>query len=258
MLNPDSKSSKAAHYTAAELRAVEEHIHRFFGTVQRSLADIGSDGLPLSIDVIAADATPVSPSAMLVTKGMGAHRMSVPEDVVQSYREGNDQDLAYTPFERCELYMMLPPQSEADQASDAAGATAEEMSLSSSTWPVAILTVLAQLPYRSGHWIGHGHVFTFKGEMAKAMPYQGAMLLMLPPRENMDAQDASASLNCYLPNNAGRVTFYQVVPLTAAELAYTADLPYASVESYMSHVHGLSVDRYYSSLECVCGPVAGI
>lgn len=257
MLNPEAKSSKAAHYTAAELRSVEEHIHRFFGTVQRSLADIGSDGLPLSIDVIATDATPVSPSAMLVTKGMGAHRMSVPEDVVQSYRVGIAQDLSFMPFERCELYMMLPPQS-GDRHAEEAVSTLDVGHLSANSWPVAILTVLAQLPYRSGHWIGHGHVFTFKGEMLKAMPYHGAILLMLPPRPNTDAPNASASLNCDLPDDSGRVTFYQVMPLTAAELAYTSDLPYTSVENCMSHVHGLSVDRHYSSLECVCGPVAGI
>ena len=70
----------------------------------------------------------------LVTMGMGAHRMNVPEE------------LAEYKLERAELAIALPADWKLDQ---------ESMKDEKWYWPIRLLKSLARLPIASDSWLGH-------------------------------------------------------------------------------------------------------
>ena len=69
-------------------------------------------------------------------RGMGAHRMNVPEE------------LAEYKLERAELAIALPSDWKLDQ---------ESMKDEKWYWPIRLLKSLARLPINCDSWLGHGH-----------------------------------------------------------------------------------------------------
>ena len=84
-------------YTEEQLDAVETHITRWFGEYPTVLHEVFSPDIHVDICII-----PPSPErnwVTLVTEGLGAHRMHVPEDPESA------------PLARAELLLCLPPES---------------------------------------------------------------------------------------------------------------------------------------------------
>ena len=113
-------------YTQEEMEAVEEHIAAHFGPVENVFHELVSPDIHVDICV-------VEPSAerdyyTLVTMGMGAHRMKVPEE------------LAEYKLERAELAIALPPDWKLDE---------ESLKDERWYWPIGLLKVLARLPIRT-------------------------------------------------------------------------------------------------------------
>ena len=128
----------------------------------------------------------------LVTMGMGAHRMNVPEE------------LAEYKLERAELAIALPPDWKLDEGS---------MKDERWYWPFRLLKVLARLPISSDTWLGFGHTMGKQSPFAENTALCGALLV--------GPQDIvwNGGEVCTLPGGE-EVNFYQVIPLYQEELEY--------------------------------------
>ena len=82
----------------------------------------------------------------LVTMGMGAHRMNVPEE------------LAEYKLERAELAIALPPDWKLDE---------ESLKDERWYWPIGLLKVLARLPISGDTWLGFGHTMDKQSPFAE-------------------------------------------------------------------------------------------
>ena len=116
------------------MEAVEGHIQQYFGPFENVFHELVSPDIHVDICV-------VPPSRerdyyTLVTMGMGAHRMNVPEE------------LAEYKLERAELAIALPADWKLDQ---------ESMKDERWYWPIRLLKSLARLPINCDSWLGHGH-----------------------------------------------------------------------------------------------------
>ena len=214
-----SKLKHLHRYHTAQQKAIREHIEEHFGKIYLQVEDVKDDGLRIDIDIIKADPEQGVENTILVTKGMGAYRMRLPEELLQ-YRnldevetetkasDVENAEAATRHYERCELYMELPASMDIESEKD------------EDSWPISMLNALARLPYIYNAWIGPGHIFTFNDYQAPGTKFQGAMLLPLAPHESVDEEAAKRALLCELPGDSGKVNFYRVVPLFEEELQY--------------------------------------
>ena len=128
----------------------------------------------------------------LVTMGMGAHRMNVPEE------------LAEYKLERAELAIALPPDWKLDEES-----LKDELWY----WPIGLLKVLARLPISNDTWLGFGHTMDKQSPFAEDTELCAALLV--------GPQDVvwNGGEVCTLPSGE-EVNFYQVIPLYRNEMEY--------------------------------------
>lgn len=193
-LNPDGSErsflpGKPELYTEEEMSAVEEHIEKTFGAFESVFHELISPDIHLDICFIA-------PSEernyyTLVTMGMGAHHMNVPEE------------LANYKLERVELAIALPAYWKLDE---------ESMKDEKWYWPVRLLKDLARLPIDNNTWLGYGHTIDNQSPYANDTRLCASMLIGLQGVE----EDSEI---CILPNG-DEVNFYQVIPLCRKELEY--------------------------------------
>ena len=127
----------------------------------------------------------------LVTMGMGAHRMNVPEE------------LAEYKLERAELAIALPKDWKLKQ---------EDMRDERWYWPIRLLKTLARLPIASDTWLGFGHTMDHEEDFAKDTKLCAAILT--GPQGTEEGSEV-----CTLPGGE-EVNFYQVIPLYRDELEY--------------------------------------
>lgn len=186
-INKDSINLEV--YTEEEMNAIEEHIERYFGEFEMVLHELDSPD-------IHADICMVPPSEArhyytLVTMGMGAHRMNVPEE------------LAEYKLERAELAIALPTDWKLKQ---------KDMKDERWYWPIRLLKTLARLPIASDTWLGWGHTMDSQEPFAKDTKLCAAILT--GPQGTEEGSEV-----CVLPGGE-EVNFYQVIPLYRDELAY--------------------------------------
>ncbi len=186
-INKDSINLEV--YTEEEMTAIEEHIERYFGEFEMVFHELDSPD-------IHADICMVPPSEArhyytLVTMGMGAHRMNVPEE------------LAEYKLERAELAIALPTDWKLKQ---------EDMKDERWYWPIRLLKTLARLPIASDTWLGFGHTMDNEEDFAKDTKLCAAILT--GPQGTEEGSEV-----CTLPGGE-EVNFYQVIPLYRDELAY--------------------------------------
>lgn len=176
----------AEAYDEDELDAVEGHIKEYFGDFPTVFHEVTSKDIV--IDIACIPPSEERNYYTLVTIGMGAHAMNIPEAL---------------PFEencRAELMICLPPDWKL-------GESAEEW-----FWPISLLKDLAKLPINSDSWLGWGHSIDHRGNVAPNAGFVGSFL-MFP-------EDAPSSADfCTLPNG-DRVNFFEVVPLYREELMF--------------------------------------
>ena len=185
------KSREPEVYTEEEMAAVEGHIEQYFGEVENVFHELVSPDI--HVDICMVPPTEERDYYTLVTMGMGAHRMNVPEE------------LAEYKLERAELAIALPPDWKLDE---------ESMEDERWYWPIRLLKVLARLPIANDTWLGFGHTIDNKADFAKGTKLC-ASLLTGP--QNMDMGGVGEV--CTLPGGE-EVNFYQVIPLYREELEY--------------------------------------
>ena len=176
-------------YTEEEMEAIEGHIQQYFGDFEHVFHELASPDIHVDICV-------VPPSAeqdyyTLVTMGMGAHRMHVPEE------------LAEYKLERAELAIALPKDWKLKQ---------EDMRDERWYWPIRLLKTLARLPIASDIWLGFGHTMDHEEDFAKDTKLCAAILT--GPQGTEEGSEV-----CVLPGGE-EVNFYQVIPLYRDELEY--------------------------------------
>ena len=193
-------------YTGDEMAAVEQHIQRFFGEFGNVFHELVSPDI--HIDICVVPPTEGRNYYTLVTMGMGAHRMKVPEE------------LAEYKLERAELAIALPPNWKLDEKS---------MKDEHWYWPVRLLKVLARLPITSDTWLGWGHTMDNQKPFSEGTKLCAAILLGLQNTEE-------GGYLCRLPGGE-EVNFYQVIPLYREELAYKLEHDVEALLEKMAEVN---------------------
>ena len=185
----DEEAGVPEVYTEEEMEAVEGHIQQYFGKVENVFHELVSPDI--HVDICMVPPTEERDYCTLVTMGMGAHRMNVPEELVE-YK-----------LERAELAIALPADWKLDQ---------ESMKDEKWYWPIRLLKSLARLPIASDTWLGFGHTMDNEEDFAKDTKLCAAILT--GPQDTEDGSEV-----CILPSGE-EVNFYQVIPLYRDELEY--------------------------------------
>ena len=185
----DEESGVPEVYTEEEMNAVEEHIQQYFGKFENVFHEL--DSPDIHVDICVVPPSEERDYYTLVTMGMGAHRMNVPEE------------LAEYKLERAELVIALPGNWKLKH---------EDLKNERWYWPIRLLKTLARLPIASDTWLGFGHTMDNEEDFAKGTKLCAAILT--GPQDTEDGSEV-----CILPSGE-EVNFYQVIPLYRDELEY--------------------------------------
>ena len=198
-LNPDGtkadafwssrKDSEPEVYSEDEMSAIEQHIKNTFGKFENVFHELSSPDI--HVDICVVPPSEKRDYYTLVTMGMGAHRMNVPEE------------LAEYKLERAELAIALPGNWKLKH---------EDLKNERWYWPIRLLKTLARLPIASDTWLGFGHTMDNEEDFAKDTKLCAAILT--GPQDTEDGSEV-----CILPSGE-EVNFYQVIPLYRDELEY--------------------------------------
>ena len=202
----DEEAGVPEVYTEEEMEAVEGHIQQYFGKVENVFHELVSPDI--HVDICMVPPTEERDYYTLVTMGMGAHRMNVPEE------------LAGYKLERAELAIALPADWKLDQ---------ESMKDEKWYWPIRLLKSLARLPINCDSWLGHGHTVENREPFADNTKLCTATLI-----GPQDTEDGSGV--CTLPGGE-EVNFYQVIPLYEDELDYKLE---HDADALLNKMRGIS------------------
>jgi len=214
--DPDSEASEDEEtgvpevYTAEEMEAVEGHIQQYFGKFENVFHELSSPDIHVDICVV-----PPSKERnyyTLVTMGMGAHRMNVPEE------------LAEYKLERAELAIALPGNWKLKR---------EDLKNERWYWPIRLLKTLARLPIASDTWLGFGHTMDNEEDFAKGTKLCAAILT--GPQDTEDGSEVCILLS------GEEVNFYQVIPLYRDELEYKME---HGADALLDKMDGISFVTY--------------
>ena len=197
-------------YTEEEMEAVEGHIEQYFGKFENVFHELVSPDI--HVDICVVPPSEERDYCTLVTMGMGAHRMNVPEE------------LAEYKLERAELAIALPADWKLDQ---------ESMKDEKWYWPIRLLKSLARLPIASDTWLGFGHTMDNEEDFAKDTKLCAAILT--GPQDTEDGSEV-----CILPSGE-EVNFYQVIPLYREELEYKME---HDADALLDKMDGISFVTY--------------
>ena len=172
------------------MSAIEQHIKNTFGEFENVFHELVSPDI--HVDICVVPPSDERDYYTLVTMGMGAHRMNVPEE------------LAEYKLERAELAIALPPDWKLDE---------ESLKDERWYWPIGLLKVLARLPISNDTWLGFGHTMDKQSPFAEDTELCAALLV--------GPQDVvwNGGEVCTLPSSE-EVNFYQVIPLYRNEMEY--------------------------------------
>lgn len=206
----DEDDSDLDFYEEDEMDAIEEHIKEYYGDFPTVFHEIASPDIHCDICIV-----PPSEEKnyyMLITMGMGAHIMDIPDELDPS-EDG-----------RAELLICIPPDWKV-------GENSEEW-----FWPIALLKNLARLPINTNSWLGWGHSVDNQTNYADNTELCGSLLLY--PENVPDGAES-----CTLPNG-DTVKFYEVLPIYREEMNFKIHNGTKALLEQMRNVsHILDIDR---------------
>ena len=185
----DQETSAPEVYSEEEIEVIEGHIQQYFGNFETVFHELSSPDI--HVDICVVPPSEEHDYYTLVTMGMGAHRMNVPEE------------LAEYKLERAELAIALPKDWKLKQ---------EDMKDERWYWPIRLLKSLARLPIASDTWLGWGH--TMDNQEPFAPDTELCAAILTGPQGTEDGSEF-----CTLPGGE-EINFYQVIPLYRDELEY--------------------------------------
>lgn len=202
------KATMPEMYTEEELDAIEAHITERFGVYENVFHELVSPDIHVDICIIGP--TPGSDHYTLVTTGMGAHSMNVPDTL-------KDKN-----FDRAELLITLP--SDWDIRNDS-----ERW-----YWPIRCLKACARLPGDCDTWLGYGHTVSNEEPYADNTELCGVMLSF----PYHFGQDAAV---CKMPDGS-EVNFYQLVPIYREEMDFKIENDAEALEDLFPEDFDMVVD----------------
>jgi len=179
------KNLWAKRYTREEMEAIEAHIEKYFGECDAVLHEPFSRGV--HVDVYAVRPSHKRNFATLITCGMGARKMKVPEG------KGLDE------YARAELIICLPPDWDFKQMDE------------KWSWPVLAVKALSRFPLDTEGWLGYGCTVDFCHPMSRDNEQCGALMTMAYGDKGCEV--------CTLPGGE-KVWFYQVIPVFREEMQF--------------------------------------
>lgn len=206
----DEETGVPEVYTEEEMEAVEGHIQQYFGKFENVFHELSSPDI--HVDICVVPPSEERDYYTLVTMGMGAHRMNVPEE------------LAEYKLERAELAIALPGNWKLKR---------EDLKNERWYWPIRLLKTLARLPIASDTWLGFGHTMDNEEDFAKGTKLCAAILT--GPQDTEDGSEV-----CILPSGE-EVNFYQVIPLYREELEYKME---HDADALLDKMDGISFVTY--------------
>ena len=206
----DEETGVPEVYTEEEMEAVEGHIQQYFGKFENVFHELSSPDI--HVDICVVPPSEERDYYTLITMGMGAHRMNVPEE------------LAEYKLERAELAIALPGNWKLKR---------EDLKNERWYWPIRLLKTLARLPIASDTWLGFGHTMDNEEDFAKGTKLCAAILT--GPQDTEDGSEV-----CILPGGE-EVNFYQVIPLYREELEYKME---HDADALLDKMDGISFVTY--------------
>lgn len=189
-------------YTEEEMDTIDAYIAEAFGEYKNVFHEIFSTDIHVDICIIPP--TKERDYYTLVTMGMGAHKMNVPEELEE------------LKLERAELVVRLPSDWKIHEQDE------------KWYWPIRLLKSLARLPIECDTWLGWGHTVDNEEPYAENTRLCGAMLV--------DALTGGEEKICVLPNGED-VNFYQVIPLYREEMEYKMENNAEALLQKMAEAH---------------------
>ncbi|MDR1902983.1 MAG: suppressor of fused domain protein [Treponema sp.] len=173
-------------YSDEEMECIQSHIDTYFGASGSVFHELVSPDI--HVDIVIIEPTEKRNYYVLVTMGMGAHRMNVPDEL-------KEENLA-----RAEVLVCLPPDWNIESKE-------EEY-----YWPLRWLKIMARLPGNEDTWIGWGHTVP-NGEPFAKNTQLNTILLLNP------GAFRQKSFRCKMPDGS-YVNFYQMIPLYEEEVQF--------------------------------------
>lgn len=212
----DEDSDDVELYEEEEIEAIEEHIKEYYGDFPTVFHEIVSPDIHCDICIV-----PPSKERnyyTLLTMGMGAHIMNIPEE------------LADEEYGRAELLICLPPDWKV-------GENSEEW-----FWPISLLKNLARLPINCDTWLGWGHSVDHQQPFSETTELCGSLLVYPENVEN-------GAETCTLPNG-DNVNFFEVIPIYREEMDFKIDHDTKALLEKMRDVsHIVDINRENSCVE---------
>ena len=183
------KSHPMFLYTEEELNQYEQYIMEQFGEYEHVFHEVVSSDIHL--DIIIIPPTEKNNYYQLITMGMGAYPMNVPEEL-------KNENL-----ERAELVLYLPPTWNIQSSKE------------EDYWPIRQLKTIARLPIYNHTWLGYGHTISSGEENSCYADNTKICSMMLVKALNRDNQPLDLKIE-----PLGKINFYQLLPLYQEELDY--------------------------------------
>ena len=223
-------------FSPYELQTVEDHIIKHFGNISRTIPVKESENLDLRIYVI--EPTKERDFYTLVTCGMGAYKMELPDD----FKDTN--------LDRMELLTYLSPDWNMDLAlSKPTGLiTGETVTpifgsmYDEWNYPVKVLKNLAQAPVDNDSYFVMGNIMDDEEPLSPSTNDTGGILIS-------PAYISEEERICTLPDGE-KVGFLQIMPIQSFEIDHAADLDQSLIFHRMIfHNFIIYPDRYLYDYE---------
>lgn len=178
-------------YTQEEIEEIESFIETHFGHFSNVFHELVSPDIHVDIAII--EPTADHNYYTLVTMGMGAHQMDLPEDLKGEVAA------------RAELLVCLPVSWDITNNDE------------KWYWPLRWLKILARLPGEEETWLGFGHTIPNGEPFAENTELTSVVLTQ--PVSFLDQEKPIEEIVCTLPNGE-QVAFYQMIPIYDEELTF--------------------------------------
>lgn len=197
-------------YSEKEMQEFECFIQENFGAFKDVLHEIFSPDVHL--DIVMVPPTDDDPYYKMITMGMGAYAMHVPEEL----KEYN--------LEHAEMVFYLP----------------KNWSVKSSDekdyWPIRYMKILGRLPLDMDTWLGYGHTIHGNEDMSPFAENTELNSFVLLPANNLMYEALDLTLS-----SGKKINFYQMVPLYQEELDYKLENGLESLLSLFDEEDRLAV-----------------
>lgn len=179
-------------YTPEEEEQFDFYIKRNFGEYSKVYHELYSPDI--HVDILVIPPSEKSNYYKLITMGMGAYKMNVPNQI-KGYG-----------LERAELVAFLPPEWDLNFDNGIY------------SWVIGELKTLSRMPIIENSWIGFGH--TFSNDEKSEIPFSKttkltSSILLTAVTDNFNEYHVDLKLP-----NKGTINFYQFYPLYKEELEY--------------------------------------